>query len=288
MLINEVCKKCSLTKKAVEYYVEQGLVAPAMLENGYRDFSDAEADRLKEISVLRGLGLSVADIHRVLSGQGAPLNEISGQKCMEINLLQEKQQLIQELAKTQDYEAVQEALQNLQKKQSVLERLRNAFPGYYGNYACQHFAQFLGEPVQTAEQQEAFDTILDFLDNVYLELPDDLREFYDEVTADVDNAVLGKVSSDMQIAVNDIDRFINENRETMEDYMAFTQTEEYKSTQAYRLSESLKQFNSASGYDDIFIPAVCRLSKSYREYHEALQRANKRFLELYPNAGGQK
>ena len=28
MLVNEVCKKCFLTKKAIEYYVEQGLVSP--------------------------------------------------------------------------------------------------------------------------------------------------------------------------------------------------------------------------------------------------------------------
>ena len=26
MLINEVCKECNLTKKAVEYYTEQGLI----------------------------------------------------------------------------------------------------------------------------------------------------------------------------------------------------------------------------------------------------------------------
>lgn len=36
MLINEVCQKCRLTKKAIEYYVEQQLVQPEILENGYR------------------------------------------------------------------------------------------------------------------------------------------------------------------------------------------------------------------------------------------------------------
>lgn len=36
MLINEVCKKCSLTQKAIEYYIEQGLVIPVIQENGYR------------------------------------------------------------------------------------------------------------------------------------------------------------------------------------------------------------------------------------------------------------
>ena len=30
MLINEVCKRCGLTKKAIEYYEEQGLTRPQL------------------------------------------------------------------------------------------------------------------------------------------------------------------------------------------------------------------------------------------------------------------
>ena len=44
MLVNEVCKKCSLTKKAIEYYVEQGLVSPQIQENGYRVFSEEDVE----------------------------------------------------------------------------------------------------------------------------------------------------------------------------------------------------------------------------------------------------
>jgi len=39
MLMNETSKITSLTKKAIEYYTEQELVFPSILENGYRDFS---------------------------------------------------------------------------------------------------------------------------------------------------------------------------------------------------------------------------------------------------------
>lgn len=48
MLINEVCRICSLTKKAVEYYIEQGLVTPAVQDNGYRDFTYMEVARMKK------------------------------------------------------------------------------------------------------------------------------------------------------------------------------------------------------------------------------------------------
>lgn len=289
MFINEACKKCSLTKKAVEYYIDQGLIAPAVQENGYRVFSDRDIVRLKKISVLRGLGLSVVEIQKVFAKQNISLNELLSQKLLEIKILQEKQQLMQELARTQDWEKVQEKLQQLQKKQSILERLRNAFPGYYGNYVCQHFSPYLGESVQTEDQQEAFDTIVAFLDSMHLEIPDDLQEFYNEVTAVFDEAVCEKISFEVQDAVCDTERFvefIETNREVIEGYMAFTQSEEYKKTQVYRLKETLKQFNSVSGYNDIFIPAMCRLSESYREYYTALQKANEKLLQIYPEWGG--
>ena len=52
MLINEVCKECNLTKKAVEYYTEQGLIQPRIKENGYRQFSETDALKLKRTAWL--------------------------------------------------------------------------------------------------------------------------------------------------------------------------------------------------------------------------------------------
>lgn len=60
MLINEVCKKCGLTIKAIEYYEKQGLICPRVLENGYRDFSISEIEILEKVSVLRKLGFSIS------------------------------------------------------------------------------------------------------------------------------------------------------------------------------------------------------------------------------------
>lgn len=48
MLMNEICTKCRLTKKAVEYYVGKKLIWPKILENGYRDFSGEDVERLKK------------------------------------------------------------------------------------------------------------------------------------------------------------------------------------------------------------------------------------------------
>lgn len=290
MFINEVCKTCALTKKAVEYYIAQGLVAPSVQENGYRDFSDADIERLKKISVLRGLGISAAELQKILSVQqemgDAALKAISDRKRMEIAVMQEKRQLLQELSRTQDWDLVQKKLRQLQNKQSVLARLQEAFPGYYGNYICQHFAPYLNEPVETQEQQEAFETILDFLDRVHLELPADLQAYYCEVTAEYDDTIMETVDAKMKSAYGDMERFLAENREAIEAYMKYKASEAYQSSNAFRLEQELKQFISASGYYEVFLPAMCRLSKSYREYRKMMMSANQRFVQegLYGQA----
>ena len=85
MLVNEVCKECSLTKKAVEYYVEQGLIRPEVTENGYRHFSKADVLKLKRIAVLRGLGFSVPEIRSILvNDDRTPLYNVLNKKEIEI------------------------------------------------------------------------------------------------------------------------------------------------------------------------------------------------------------
>ena len=282
MLINEVCKKCSLTKKAVEYYVGQGLISPSIHENGYRNFSDEDVDRLNKISVLRSLGLSVAEIQGVLSSQGAAvLKEISNRKILQITVLQEKQKLIQELATNHDWEQIQAKLQLLEQKQSILERFMNVFPGQYGRFICLHFAAYLNEPILTDEQQEAFNTIIAFLDNANFDIPANLQIYLDEAF-NLDENLIGSMADAVNNYIQDTDKYIADNREIIEIIMAYKQSEEYKSTPAYRLEEVLKQFNSMSGYNEIFLPAMRRLSKSYREYYEALLRADEKFKQEYP------
>ena len=290
MLINEVCKKCSLTKKAVEYYTEQGLVTPIMQENGYRSFTEEDVERLKKISILRNLDLSIADIRVVLSDRNTvALKEIAGAKKLEISALEEKQKLLQELAESQNWKKTHDELQQLEKKQSILERLLNVFPGYYGRYACAHFASYLNEPIVTDEQQEAFNTIIEFLDNTDFDIPDDLRQYLDEVLdetiARCENGLDGfaeKMSVSMNNFVQEPDQFLADYREIIEEYMAYIQTDEYRASDTYRLQESFRQFGKVSGYNDIFIPAMCRLSKTYREYQEKLKKADEKFMREYP------
>lgn len=275
MLIHEACQKSSLTRKAVEYYMEQGLISPAIQENGYRDFSEDDIVRLKKISVLRRLEISVPAIHAILSGQSEKeLREISEKKKAELSLLSEKQKLIQELSETQDWELAHRRLQQLEHKQSVLERLKTVFPGSYGRFVSLHFAPYLNHTIETVEQQEAFDTVLTFLDNARLSLPDELQEYLDETFSHFDETFAEKISAATDAAIRDPETYMAEHRKEIAHYLALKESEAYQATPAYRLEQALRQFTASSGYNDVFIPAMCRLSASYRHYHEKLQQAN--------------
>lgn len=202
MLINEVCKECRLTKKAIEYYEERRLVCPQVLENGYRDFSVSEIEQLKKISILRKLGLSVSDIQMVLNDKNkSALYNVLTKKALEIETMKSKQELAQKLAENQDWEYSRLQLEILEQKQTISERLLNAFPGNYGKYASFHFALYLNEPIVNEEQQEAFETIISFLDSVDLKIPVDLQEYFDEAFQNVDAGFVLDISNNMDKAI---------------------------------------------------------------------------------------
>lgn len=285
MLINEVCKLCRLTKKAVEYYEEQGLVKPQVLENGYRNFSERDIDRLRKIAILRNLDFSVLDIKKVLNDdkKDVALSNIVSKKALEIEMMKSKQELIQRLIQNQDWEYTQKQLEFIEQKQTIAERLLNVFPGYYGRYVSMHFAFYLNEPIMTQEQQEAFDTIIFFLDNSNLEIPQDLQEYLDQTTKCFNMRIVESISDNMHKVVQDPEKYIADNQETLKQYLEYKQSDEYKNSPVYKLQELFAKFNQESGYYDIFIPAMKKLSYSYRQYYESMEEANKVFLEKYQN-----
>lgn len=283
VLTHEVCKECNLTKKAIEYYTDQGLINPSVSENGYRNFSQNDVERLKKIAILRGLGLSVSDIQMVLdSERNDVLSKVSQKKGLEISQLHEKRGLIEKLVRDNDWENAYEQLGILEKKQSILQRLLDKFPGFYGKYLSLHFAPFLNEPISTVEQQEAFETIIHFLDEVNIVIPDDLVDYIDEAAKNISGA-MPDISSSISAAIQNTEQYMADNKEILEQYMEIIKSDEYRQTPAYRLKELLKQFNSQNGYNDVFNPAMKKLSPSYKKYHDDLLKANEVFIKKYGN-----
>ena len=98
MQLNEVIKEVGMTKRAVKYYEEKGLLSIKKDKNGYRDYTIEDVEALKKISIYRKLGISVNDIKKLLEGNDqAILIRIYEQK------IQEKELRESELAALKDF-----------------------------------------------------------------------------------------------------------------------------------------------------------------------------------------
>lgn len=59
MLLNEIINEVGMTKRAVKYYEEKGLLSVDKDSNGYRNYSAQDVETLKKISVYRKLGIGI-------------------------------------------------------------------------------------------------------------------------------------------------------------------------------------------------------------------------------------
>ena len=192
MRIHEVCPATGLTKKAINWYEEQGLIAIPTDENGYRDFQDADIQKLKEIGLLRSLGLSAKEIETVLraSDKPAALKTIQAQKQRALEAQQFQVELLGKLSQNYTPDAIEQLRQEWNSA-PIGQKLQSAFPGFFGRVLFQHFLPYLQEPIRTEEQQNAYQTILAFLDGLELQIPLAIRiadrlwgEAYDRLAFD--------------------------------------------------------------------------------------------------------
>jgi len=285
MLIKDVCHKTGLTKKAIEYYQQKGMVSPEIRENGYRYFSQEDVDKLKKISLLRKFDLSTEEINRVLTSETpeAVLKKIKYKKEIEHQNERKRLELLEQLIQGEDEETIEMNLNSLFEQSTIRNRLLNIFPGYYGKFISIHFGRFLNSKLETEEQKEAYKTIIKFLDEVEsFDIPKDLQSIIDTITLSVNDADLQSVSDAMRDAVYDFEKYYEENKEVLEQYIEYKKTEEYKKSDAARLMELFRRFCETSGYYDIFIPAMRKLSPEYNDYYIKLIKANEKFLEKHP------
>jgi len=67
MNIGQAAERTSLPSKTIRYYDEIKLVTPARRENGYREYSQNDLQRLRFLQRARGLGFSIEECRSLLS-----------------------------------------------------------------------------------------------------------------------------------------------------------------------------------------------------------------------------
>ena len=286
MLINEVAKQCGITKKAVQYYVEQHMVNPYILENGYKDFTSQDVEIIKRIVLYRRLGLSIPDIKKVLEKKDN-VKSILYQRTLDMEREKIRHSILKKIAEGEFVENLSSEINEINSKSVIIKRLLDLFPSYYGKFISLNFSRYLTEPIETEEQKNAFQEIIEFFDNVPdMTIPIPLQEYLDQYlelySGEEGTEKINSILQRKQEAVQDINSFVDNNKEILDAYHSFKQTEEYKSSPAYQLMELMKEFCSSSGYYDVFIPAMRRLSPLYNEYYEQMLRANEEFIKKHP------
>lgn len=286
MLINEVAKRCNITKKAIQYYVEQGLVVPKILENGYSDFSESDIEVFQKVSLYRSLDLSVSEIKQVLENKEV-LKTILYQRTLELEREKLKQEILKQVSEGVEIENLEEKINSIDAKSIIIKRLLDMFPSYYGKFISLNFARYLTGKIETEEQLKAFDEIITFFDNVpELELTPELKEYMDEYlelySSEEGIEKINSIIQGKQDAMQDINAFVKNNKKILDEYHKFKQSNEYKSSPAYQLMEVMKAFCETSGYYDVFIPAMRRLSSTYDAYYVQMLKANEEFVKNHP------
>ena len=286
MLIHEIAKRCNITKKAVQYYVEHGLVVPKILENGYGNFSESDVEVLKKVSLYRCLGLSVSEIKKVLESKET-LKGILYQRTLELEREKVKQELLKQVLDGIEIENLEEKISSIDSKSIIIKRLLDLFPSYYGKFISLSHARYLTGRIETEEQMKAFHEIIEFFDNAPdLELPNELQKYLDEYleyySSEDGVEKINAILQEKQDALENIDAFVKDNKQILDEYYKFKQTDVYKNSPAYQLMEVLKQFCATSGYYEVFIPAMRRLSPTYDAYYMQMLKANEQFMKNYP------
>lgn len=282
MLISELAKKSNTTKKAVQCYVEQGLIIPKILENGYKDFSEQDEELLKQIVLYRKLGLSISDIKCLLENSGE-ITKILYKRTLELECEKMRQEILKKLEAGETVEHFEKEINNINSNAIIINRLMELFPNYYGKFISICFSRYLTGKIETKEQMQAFNQIVEFFDNVpTIVFPEDLQQYLDKYPFEEDIQKINHILDKRDNAFKNIEEFVNNNREILDEYNKYKQSEEYKNSSAFRLMEYMKQICSANGYYDVFIPAIRKLSPLYDEYYEQMLEANEKFIKNYP------
>ena len=95
MKINEVEALVGITKKNIRFYEDQGLLSPRRnSDNGYRDYGEAEVAVLKQIKLMRKLGLPLEEIRKMQAGT---ITVADGMRRHLVELGREKQNVEQSM-----------------------------------------------------------------------------------------------------------------------------------------------------------------------------------------------
>lgn len=277
MLRNEVQEKTDLSRKAIEYYEEKGLVHPKKLENGYRDYSNGDVEVLKKISLLRNLGLSISEIALYLDSKEEVLASILRRKEHELDICEKRKNVLNLIVKCESMDLINEELAIIEVQETIYDKLIRIFPGYFGQLIFSSYKIFLNESLNK-DEEAAFNEYIKFLDSLpNFDLSKQEKDYIETISSSFDMKTLDDVNKGKLLAVENAETWLEDNKDYIEVYKEYKNTDEYKNGLIKSIQDKLKKFMQENNYYEKAIPLIRKFSKSYDAYYEKLLKANEEY-----------
>ena len=270
MLLNEIINEVGMTKRAVKYYEEKGLLSVDKDSNGYRNYSVQDVEILKKISVYRKLGISIKDIQSLLETGKSILLRIYQEKLQEKILQESELEALKQFIDDGNADKANELLDY----QTVENAIESLLPGKeWGDYFKSHFKPFLNVRLRTPEQKQALRNILEYCDETTLKVP-----FLMGIGVKMAGGIIQETrTADEMIAYyRDMSEREYERLKEMVWKGAKMKTGIMKYHPSIVAQKKMQKEFQDKGYNDIFIPNLMVLSPQYAEYKKALDKVNDR------------
>lgn len=183
MRIHQVVRQLGITKKAINYYEQHGLILSIKLENGYRDFDETAVRRLEKIHVLRRLDMPVSVIKSYLDGENKTLDNLIEKYEVNEFIHNEKKKIAKKI-KDNNWNHIENFRIQLDSLEMMDNRLffyaleRN-FPDGLGLILSSHFKAFSFECIDTIEKKRSLIKIVEYIDNLAsITIPEVLNDLY--------------------------------------------------------------------------------------------------------------
>lgn len=279
MKIQEVAQQVNMTKRAIKYYESKGLLQVEKDENGYRHYTMEHVTVLQQIQVYRKLGMELSAIQRIFYNPKVEQEELQRlEEQMRKSMEQQSAQLEavrQMLTGAKDYKALQEQLDY----QNIATAIQEMIPGIYGKMFMHHFLPYLQIPITTQKQRDAYQAIITFWDTTDLKMPLSMKivTFLMSFLQNKEAAVIqGRMDAQLKRLMEpDAKQYAQMKQAVLRQY----RNQKYFLFRYLPSSISKRHWMmelQRSGYNDIFLPNMEKLSPSYQKYRRALYELNDR------------
>ena len=271
MLVNEILKEVGMTRRAIKYYEEKGLLSIKKDTNGYRNYTDEDVKVLKKISVYRKLGISIEDIKKLLANNDKGiLISIYNQKLQEKQLQESELEALKDFIDNGNPDKANEVLDY----KTIESAIESMFPDEaWAEYLNSHFKPFLNVRIKTPEQKQALENILEYCENTTLKTP-----FMMKLGIKLTSCILTETRTADEIIAYYRDMSDEEYEKLKADVLKGAKLKSgiMKYHPAFIAQRKMMKEYQDKGYNDIFMPNLMVLSPKYGEYKRALDTVNDR------------